>query len=91
MRAASIRCPEKDTQRLILLFIFSFSLLMLWEAWDKRAVPARRARRECPAGSAAPAKPGARRYERKAGCTAGAVPGADATAKGETVRITTDF
>jgi YidC/Oxa1 family membrane protein insertase len=24
-----------DTQRLILLFIFSFSLLMLWGEWDR--------------------------------------------------------
>src|SRR2546428_6731066 len=28
-----------DTQRLILLFIFGFSLLMLWEAWDKEHRP----------------------------------------------------
>jgi len=24
-----------DTQRLILLFIFGFSVLMLWEAWER--------------------------------------------------------
>ena len=24
-----------DTQRLILFFIFGFSLLMLWDAWEK--------------------------------------------------------
>ena len=24
-----------DTQRLILFFVFSFSILMLWEAWQK--------------------------------------------------------
>ena len=28
-----------DTQRLILLVIFSFSLLMLWEAWEKENRP----------------------------------------------------
>ena len=28
-----------DTQRLILLVIFSFSLLMLWEAWQKEQHP----------------------------------------------------
>src|SRR3977135_762021 len=28
-----------DTQRLILLFIFGFSLLMLWEAWQKETRP----------------------------------------------------
>src|SRR3989442_13873770 len=30
---------KMDTQRLILLFIFGFSLLMLWEAWDKEHLP----------------------------------------------------
>ena len=29
-----------DTQRLILLFIFGFSVLMLWEAWQKETRPA---------------------------------------------------
>jgi YidC/Oxa1 family membrane protein insertase len=24
-----------DTQRLILLFVFGFSVLMLWEAWER--------------------------------------------------------
>src|SRR3954466_5576608 len=28
-----------DTQRLILLFIFGFSVLMLWEAWQKETRP----------------------------------------------------
>ena len=28
-----------DTQRLILLFIFGFSVLMLWEAWQKDTRP----------------------------------------------------
>ena len=28
-----------DTQRLILMVIFSFSLLMLWEAWQKEHQP----------------------------------------------------
>jgi YidC/Oxa1 family membrane protein insertase len=28
-----------DTQRLILFFVFSFSLLMLWEAWQKETRP----------------------------------------------------
>ncbi len=55
-----------DTQRLILFIIFSFSLLMLWEAWQKETRPqvppqsqqqARDA--EIPAPAAAPAKPGA--------------------------------
>jgi YidC/Oxa1 family membrane protein insertase len=37
--AASTRFPEgflpmMDTQRLIALIVFSFSALMLWEAWQ---------------------------------------------------------
>jgi YidC/Oxa1 family membrane protein insertase len=28
-----------DTQRLILFFIFSFSLLLLWDAWEKERRP----------------------------------------------------
>jgi YidC/Oxa1 family membrane protein insertase len=28
-----------DTQRLILFFIFGFSLLMLWDAWEKEHRP----------------------------------------------------
>jgi YidC/Oxa1 family membrane protein insertase len=41
-----------DTQRLILFFIFSFSLLLLWDAWQKEQQP------KPPAVSAAPAAPG---------------------------------
>src|SRR3990172_8863276 len=29
-----------DTQRLILFFVFSFSLLLLWDAWQKEQRPA---------------------------------------------------
>ena len=77
-----------DTQRLILLFIFSFSLLMLWEAWDKHNRPKPSAtapitQQEVPAPSGTPpastAKP-----------AIAAVP-ADAATKGEIVRITTDL
>src|SRR5258706_15065257 len=38
--AATTRCRKSmDTQRLILLFIFGFSVLMLWEAWDREHRP----------------------------------------------------
>jgi YidC/Oxa1 family membrane protein insertase len=80
---------KMDTQRLILLFIFSFSLLMLWEAWDKQsrpkpAPPAPAAQQGVPT----PAKPadGATKPAPAAG-----VPAADAAAKGETLRLTTDL
>src|SRR5438445_9437832 len=74
-----------DTQRLILLFIFGFSLLMLWEAWGKehrRKPPpaAPTAQRSVPA----PAKP-VPAPETKA--PAGRVP---AAAAGETVRVSTE-
>ena len=78
-----------DTQRLILLVIFSFSLLMLWEAWEmeKRPKPAPSPATaqgvpvpEKPVAAAAPAaKPSA------------AMPEGASPAKGEIVRISTDL
>jgi YidC/Oxa1 family membrane protein insertase len=84
-----------DTQRLILLFIFSFSLLMLWEAWDKQnrpkpAAPATSAQ-QAPAAPRAPAAPDTPAAPEAAMSPAAAVPGADAAAKGESVRISTDL
>ncbi len=79
-----------DTQRLILLFIFGFSLLMLWEAWDKEHRPkppiaAPSAQQTVPA----PAAP-APSLEAKA--PAGGVPAAAEPAlTGETLRVTTDL
>jgi YidC/Oxa1 family membrane protein insertase len=77
-----------DTQRLILLFIFSFSLLMLWEAWDRQNRPKPAATAPAtPQGVPAPARPSTPPL--KPG--AGEVPAADAPARGETLRITTDL
>jgi YidC/Oxa1 family membrane protein insertase len=75
-----------DTQRLILLVIFSFSLLMLWEAWEKekRPKPPPTAPAEQP-GVPAPAKPAP-----PAAKPSAAVPGAEA-AKGEVIRVSTDL
>ncbi len=73
-----------DTQRLILLFIFGFSVLMLWEAWQREHLPKLPAHAEQPAPpkppTAAPAP------------TPGAI-GTPATAaqKGESIVITTDL
>jgi YidC/Oxa1 family membrane protein insertase len=85
-----------DTQRLILFFIFGFSVLMLWDAWEKEhrpkpvaqvvapaAVPGTGAKSDAPASPAAPsAKP-----------ADPSVPGAaaPAAAKGETVTVRTDL
>jgi YidC/Oxa1 family membrane protein insertase len=78
-----------DTQRLILLFIFGFSLLMLWEAWDKqnrpKPPPAPAVQQQ---GVPAPAKPAPSAAPSAA---SPAIPSADASAKGEIVRVTTDL
>lgn len=54
-----------DTQRLILFIVFSFSILMLWEAWQKETNPQR-----APTAQTTPAGPTA-----GAAAGAGAVPG----------------
>src|SRR5207253_89563 len=79
-----------DTQRLVLLFIFGFSVLMLWEAWerDHRPKPA-----VAPAVHTAP-QPGApAAAEGKAPpATSGTSPiaASDSAEPGETIRIATD-
>ena len=85
-----------DTQRLILLFIFCFSLLMIWEAWQKENQP------KPPATAAAPAAPKGV-PEPSTPPPAGAVPGAapakpaasvpagEPATKGEVVRVSTDL
>src|SRR3954469_6334537 len=84
-----------DTQRLILLFIFGFSVLMLWEAWEKEhrpkpavTSPAASAQQGVPAPSA-PASTGAAESPKP---PVSAVPAVGSAAKsGETVRVTTDL
>ena len=85
-----------DTQRLILFFIFGFSLLMLWDAWEKehRPKPPPQVQAQAPsattvatpAGKAVtPAAPAPRPAD-------GSVPGAATpAAKGETVVVRTDL
>jgi YidC/Oxa1 family membrane protein insertase len=82
-----------DTQRLILLVIFSFSLLMLWEAWEKENRP-----KPPPAPPAAqqnipvPVKPATPAAQAPAAAApSGAVPAATAPAQGELVRVSTDL
>ena len=77
-----------DTQRLILLFIFGFSVLMLWEAWQKENRPRPAVEQQ------APVAPGANPTGKPAGGAASpssAVPAASAPAKGETVVVRTDL
>jgi len=79
-----------DTQRLILFFIFSFSLLLLWDAWEKQGrpkpVPA-------PAAQSVPAVPAVPTPAKPAAGDAqpAAVPAAAPAAKGETLRVQTDL
>ena len=84
-----------DTQRLILFFVFGFSMLMLWDAWEKEHRPKPVA--QAPAAAAVPspvAPPAAASgaptpapQAREAG-----VPGAAApVAKGETIVVRTDL
>jgi YidC/Oxa1 family membrane protein insertase len=80
-----------DTQRLILFFVFSFSLLLLWEAWQKESrppPPPAAIQNMAPAGVPAPAAG-------KVGSTpkAEGVPGVGATPEnrpGELVTVRTD-
>ncbi|HET7669395.1 MAG TPA: membrane protein insertase YidC, partial [Burkholderiales bacterium] len=84
-----------DTQRLILLFIFGFSVLMIWEAWEREnrpKPPAAPAAQGVPTAPAPP--PGAPATAAKGAAPAkpaAPVPSAAAAAKGETVRVTTDL
>src|SRR6267142_189807 len=82
-----------DTQRLILLFIFGFSVLMLWEAWDRehrpKPPPAPAAVQSVP-GVPAPAVPG--KAAGPPAAPSSAVPSAATQeARGETIRLTTDL
>jgi YidC/Oxa1 family membrane protein insertase len=82
-----------DTQRLILLFVFGFSVLMLWEEWQKathpRPAPAAITQQQgLPAPSAGP------KGEAQASSPTGSVnvPSANAPAqRGEILRVQTDL
>jgi len=86
-----------DTQRLILFFIFSFSLLLLWDAWEKEnrpkpppAPPAAQGQAGIPAPAKPPATPGA--PAATGGASTQGIPAlAPARTKGETVRVQTDL
>ena len=92
-----------DTQRIILFFVFGFSLLMLWDAWEKEHRPKPVAQVAQTAQSAVPsspapapaAKPGAQPESAAATApkaTDGSVPGAAAAAaKGEIIVVRTDL
>ena len=80
-----------DTQRLILLFIFSFSLLMLWEAWERESRPKPAAAPRAQQGVPAPAQPAPSPAAKVAPVAPTGSPGADSAAQGEAVRVSTDL
>jgi len=89
-----------DTQRLILFFIFGFSLLMLWDAWEKehRPKPAPQASASAPVATPAvqppdkSAVPGAPTPAPAVQARDAAVPAVTAPAgKSETVEVRTDL
>ena len=77
-----------DTQRLILLVIFSFSLLMLWEAWEKEKRPKPAPSPATAQGVPVPEKPVAAAPAAK---PSAAMPDGASPAKGEIVRVSTDL
>lgn len=93
-----------ETQRLILLFVFCFSVFLLWDAWEKdkrpKLAPSGSPLASLPAGVPSPSSPPKPPAAAPASSAsppvadqAAAVPGAAAAVapKGEVVRITTDL
>jgi YidC/Oxa1 family membrane protein insertase len=86
-----------DTQRIILFVIFSFSILMLWDAWQKEQrppIPAQQTQAPAqPAGVPTPsAPPPAVAAGKPAAVTPDAVPSTGAAAPGrELVKVETDL
>ena len=77
-----------DTQRLILLFIFGFSVLMLWEAWEREHRP----KPPPVAATQQPAVPTAPQAKATPSISApGQAAPSGPTEPGETIRITTDL
>ena len=76
-----------DTQRLILLFIFGFSVLMLWEAWEREHRP-----KPPPVAVTQPAVPTAPQGKATPSVsTPSHVAPSGPAEPGETIRITTDL
>ena len=85
-----------DTRRLILLFIFGFSVLMLWEGWQKEQRPRPAPQAAAPVPEAGPASGGVPAAAVPAAtaqpAAASAVPGAAGVArKGEKIVVRTDL
>ncbi len=75
-----------DTQRLILFFVFAFSLLLLWDAWQKEHRPVVPETPTSPLLAPSPSAPAAA----TAAQGAGVVPAVNAPQSGQRVRVRTD-
>ena len=81
-----------DTQRLILVVIFSMSLLFLWEAWQKQQQPAPPVAQQVQPPAAGVPTPSAQTAAPSQAPAAPSVPGAPELAKSrELVTVTTDL
>src|SRR3954465_14997814 len=81
-----------DTQRLILLFIFGFSSLMLWEAWQKETRPQPVPSAQQQPASAPKGAPGTSAPAAAPAAGQASVPAATAGApQGEAVHVRTDL
>ena len=87
-----------DTQRLILWLIFSFSGLLLWQAWEREHMPLPQPTVSAPAAPgesasrAKPASPGASEsVPAGTASTAAAAPPTSAAPAGKTIEISTDL
>ena len=82
-----------DTQRLILFFVFSFSLLLLWEAWQKETRPQPVPAASAPATQGVPTPSTAKPAAQPEAARAQGVPSGPAAAEsrqGERLRVQTD-
>jgi YidC/Oxa1 family membrane protein insertase len=80
-----------DTQRLILFFIFSFSLLLLWDAWEKQGRPKPVAAPAAQSVPAVPASPKPVTTSAPSVAPSASVPATAPAAKGEMLRVQTDL
>jgi YidC/Oxa1 family membrane protein insertase len=80
-----------DTQRLVLLFIFGFSLLMLWESWERMQQPKPAPAVSAPAMPQGRAPGGAAESAAPAPAASRAIPAAGTPVKGEVVQVSTDL
>jgi YidC/Oxa1 family membrane protein insertase len=86
-----------DTQRLILWLIFSFSGLLLWQAWEREHMPLPQPTVSAPAtpgesaSHARPASPGASESVPAGTASTAAAPPTSAAPVGKTIEISTDL